>query len=149
MRTVLITAASTAALAFVAAAPAFAQATVTGAPPGQAPVTIEGYGYMQGQPGQPGIGNNYPGYGYYAPYGYGYANPWAGAVIFAPIGALAWGLNTAGTIATAPFSGFGYAAAPAPVAVTTARAPAVAVAARPTCTVWADWNGRRTAVCGP
>jgi hypothetical protein len=36
---------STAALcAFVASTPAFAQATVTGAPKGTAPVTIEGYG---------------------------------------------------------------------------------------------------------
>ena len=165
MRTVLITAASTAALAFVAAAPAFAQATVTGAPPGQAPVTVEGYGYGPGQPGQPGIGNDYPagygyawpGYGYAAPgygygYGYGYANPWAGAGIFAPIGALAWGLNTAGSIATAPFTGFGYGYAPAPAPATTAvvAAPATtAVVARPGCSVWADFNGRRTAVCGP
>jgi hypothetical protein len=67
MRTVLITAVSTAVCAFVAATPAFAQATVTGAPPGSAPVTVEGYGFGPGQPGQPGIGNDYPGY-----YGYGY-----------------------------------------------------------------------------
>jgi hypothetical protein len=155
MRTVLITAASTAICAFLAAAPAFAQDTVTGAPPGQAPVTVEGYGYGPGQPGQPGIGNDYPaGYGYgfrpgyaypgYAYSGYGYANPWAGAGIFAPIGALAWGLNTAGAIATAPFGGAPYYGAPAPVPA----APVVA-ATSSRCRAFQDWNGRRTAVCGP
>lgn len=45
MKTMLISALSTAALcAFAAATPASAQATVTGAPKGTAPVTIEGYG---------------------------------------------------------------------------------------------------------
>lgn len=45
MKTILISALSTAAFfALTAAAPAFAQATVTGAPKGTAPVTIEGYG---------------------------------------------------------------------------------------------------------
>jgi len=138
MRTVLLTAASTAVCAFLAAAPAFAQDTVSGAPAGQAPVTVEGYGYLQGQTGQPGIGNDYPAY-YYGP---GYASgPWGGSVIFAPIGALAWGMNTAGAIVTAPFNGFGYAAP--------ARAPRTVVVARPRCDVWADFNGRRTAYCGP
>jgi hypothetical protein len=45
MKTVLISALSTAAFfALTAATPASAQATVTGAPKGTAPVTIEGYG---------------------------------------------------------------------------------------------------------
>jgi hypothetical protein len=45
MKTTMIWALSTAAFfALTAATPAFAQATVTGAPKGTAPVTIEGYG---------------------------------------------------------------------------------------------------------
>jgi hypothetical protein len=43
---------STAAVfAFIAGAPAFAQATSPGAPAGNAPVTAEEYGYGYGQPG--------------------------------------------------------------------------------------------------
>jgi hypothetical protein len=45
MKNILMSALSTAAfLALSGATPAFAQATVTGAPKGTAPVTIEGYG---------------------------------------------------------------------------------------------------------
>jgi len=81
MRTVLITAVSTAVCAFLAAAPAFAQDTVTGAPPGQAPATVDGYGYGQGQTGQPGIGSDYPAYYGYAP---GYRYYWPGYGYYAP-----------------------------------------------------------------
>jgi hypothetical protein len=101
MKNVLTSALSAAAVcAFLAATPAFAQATVAGAPAGTAPVTVEGYGFGPGQPGQPGIGSNPPayygygygpGYGYYAP---GYAGP------FGPVGAAAAGLGavTAGAV---------------------------------------------------
>jgi hypothetical protein len=49
--------------AFLAATPAFAEATVTGAPAGTAPVTVEGYGYGPGHPGfngyEPAYDNGY------------------------------------------------------------------------------------------
>jgi hypothetical protein len=134
MRTVLITAVSAAAFAFVGAAPAFAQATVTGAPPGQAPVTVEGYGYRPGQPGQPGIGNDYPagygyGYGYPGYYGYGPGYGYYGWGPFGPLGAAAAGVvGAAGAVASG--------------AVNTATYPL-----RRHCHVYRDAHGRR--ICGP
>ena len=129
MKTVLITALSTALCAF-AAAPAFAQATVTGAPPGTAPATVEGYGYMQGQTGQPGIGNDYPPGYYYAPgYGYGYYAPgysYYGSGPFGPVGAAvgALGAGVAGVVTGRPAS-----------------------AMRRHCHIYRDDRGHR--ICGP
>ena len=52
MKTILTSSLSAAAVCtFLAATPALAQDTVTGAPAGTAPVTVEGYGYGPGQPG--------------------------------------------------------------------------------------------------
>jgi hypothetical protein len=104
-RLVLTSALSAAAVcAVLAATPAFAQDTVTGAPAGEAPVTVEGYGYA---PGQPGFGYNgvYEygdpsayGYGYPSAYGYGYTpgNYGYGWGPFAPVGGLAAGLGATG-----------------------------------------------------
>ncbi len=71
MKNVLTSALSAAAVcAFLAATPAFAQDTVTGAPAGTAPATVEGYGYSL--PGAPGYGyNGVPAYGYAPEPGYG------------------------------------------------------------------------------
>ena len=143
MRTVLITAVSATALAFAAAAPAFAQDTVTGAPPGQAPVTVEGYGFLQGQTAQPGIGNDYPwwygnGYrtGYYAP-GYAYAPAYGyGWGPFGPVGAAAAGVGALGAGVV------GAAGAVASGAVGAATYPL-----RRHCHIYRDAYGRR--ICGP
>jgi hypothetical protein len=138
MRTVLMTAVSTAVCAFVAAGPAFAQDTVTGAPAGQAPVTVEGYGYMQGQTGQPGIGNDYPaGYGYESGYGwpgYGPGYGFFGWIPFAPVGAAAAGVGALGA---------GVASASGSVAGEVANTATYPL--RRHCHV--NHNGRR--VCGP
>lgn len=122
---------STAALcAFIVATPALAQETVTGAPAGTAPVTVQGYTY-QGY-GWPGYG---PGYGYgYAP---GYGAPWAPAgPVAAGVGAVGAGVVGAANIVGAGATG----------AVTV---PAYAVRPSPGCTLYHDWNGRYTSVCGP
>lgn len=130
MRAVLMTALSTAALAFVAATPVMAQDTVSGAPARQAPVTVEGYGYMQGQTGQPGIGNNYPP-GYRNGYDNGY---YSGP--FGPIGAAfsAFGSGLFGAADTVTSGAVGVAEAPF-------------YAGRHHCHVYRDDQGRR--ICGP
>ena len=52
MKRLVLTFLSTAAVcAVLSAAPATAQDTVTGAPPGEAPVTVEGYGSSSGYTG--------------------------------------------------------------------------------------------------
>jgi hypothetical protein len=51
MKTILTSSLSPAVCTFLAVTPALAQDTVTGAPAGTAPVTVEGYGYGPGQPG--------------------------------------------------------------------------------------------------
>lgn len=139
MRTVFITAVSAALWAFVAA-PASAQDTVTGAPPGTAPVTVEGYGTLQGQTAQPGIGNDYPayyygygpGYGYYAP-GYGYYGPGPIGAVGSAVGAVGAGVADAAGAITSGAAG-----------VVTGRP---AYLERRHCHVYRDERGRR--ICGP
>lgn len=125
MRYLLMSAFSAAAVCAIAAStPAIAQATVAGAPAGSAPVTVEGYGFGPGQPGQPGIGNNPPGF-YYGP-GYGYYGPGYGH--YAPGYAGPFGAVTAGAVG-APLGGPAY-----PLR-------------RHHCHVYRDSAGRR--ICGP
>ncbi len=135
MRTVLITAVSTAVCAFLAAAPAFAQDTVTGAPAGQAPATVEGYGYGQGQTGQPGIGSDYPAYYGYAP-GYRYYWPGYGYYAPSPFGPVGAAVGALGSAAGALTSGAVGVATGGPAYV-----------ARRHCHVYRDEYGRR--ICGP
>jgi hypothetical protein len=152
MKTVLISALSMAAVCFVPATPAFAQATVAGAPAGTAPVTVEGYGFGPGQPGQPGIGSNPPayygygygpGYGYNGP-GYGYYAPgYAGP--FGPAGAAAAGLGAVGAGVVGAAGTVTAGAVGAPLVV-----PAYVSQPIATCSVYHDFNGRYMAgFCGP
>jgi hypothetical protein len=109
--------------AFMTAAPAFAQDTVTGAPAGTAPATAEGYGYA---PGQPGYGyNGAPANGYNNAPAYG--NGWGP---LGPVGAVVGGL----------FNPAGAMGAPGAVYATQPHAA---------CGVIHDFNGRYTSVCGP
>jgi hypothetical protein len=112
--------------AFLAATPAFAQATVTGAPAGTAPVTVEGYGYGPGQPGFNGYGPAYDN-------GYAYDNGWGP---FGPVGAVAAGVGAVGS----GMVGTTGVAVGGPMYVTRFN---------PRCGVIHDFNGRYTSVCGP
>jgi hypothetical protein len=115
--------------AFLAATPAFAQDTVTGAPAGTAPVTVEGYGYGPGQPGYRYNGYGYNGYGPAYDYGYGWGPFGAAGAVAAGIGAV--GAGVVNTTAAA------------------AGAPAYAVPRNARCAIIHDFNGRYTSVCGP
>jgi hypothetical protein len=121
MKTSAITVATV--CAFLAAAPALAQDTVTGAPAGTAPVTVEGYGYGPGQPG-------FTGYNGYQP---AYDNGWGP---FGPVGAIAAGFGAVGSGMVGPTG----------VAV---GGPMYATRLNPRCGVIHDFNGRYTSVCGP
>ena len=121
--------------AFLSATPAVAQDTVTGAPAGTAPATVEGYGYSAGAPGYGYNGAPAYGYGYGYPYGYGYAPGYVAPL--GPVGAAAAGVF--GAAATIGAATVGAPVVPAPVVT----------AAHPRCAVWHDWNGRYTALCGP
>ena len=105
--------------AFLAAAPALAQDTVTGAPAGTAPVTVEGYGYGPGQPGYNG-------------YGPAYDRGWGPR----PVGAVAAGFGDVGPGMVGTTG----------VAV---GASMYASRFNPRCGVIHDFNGRYTSVCGP
>ena len=85
--------------------------------------------YTQRYDYAPHTGPGYPGYGYNYPAG----EPSLFSGIFAPVGFLA--------------SGFG-AVVGAPAYVVGGTAPAYA-AAQPGCRAFQDFNGRRTAICGP
>jgi hypothetical protein len=146
MKNVLTSALPAAAVcAFLAAAPAFAQDTVTGAPAGTAPATVEGYGYA---PGQPGFGLNgtyeygYPnayGYGYAPGYGYGYAPGYNyGWGPFGPVGAFATGLGDIGA---------GVVGATGAAVGTALGAPASTAQLHRRCHVYRASDGRR--ICGP
>lgn len=141
MKNILTSALSAAAVgAFLAATPAFAQDTVTGAPAGTAPATVEGYG--SSLPGAPGYGyNGVPAYGY-APepaYGYNYAPAYGyGWGPFAPVGALAAGIGALGAdVVGATGNAVG----------ATLGAPAYAVQPHAVCRIHHDRYGRR--FCGP
>lgn len=136
-RLVLTSAISAAAVcAFLAATPAFAQDTVTGAPAGEAPVTVEGYGNA---PGQNGFGyNGVYEYGYPSTYGYGYTPGYYGYGWTAPFGALAAGVGDVGA---------GAVDATGAVVGSTLGAPAQAARLHGRCHVYRDSEGRR--ICGP
>lgn len=138
MKNVLTSALSMGAVcAFMAATPAFAQDTVTGAPAGTAPATVEGYGYS---PGQPGFGywpeySYAPGYAYAPGYGYGYGYGWDP---LAPLGAFAAGVGDVGA---------GVVGATGAAVGAALGAPAYAVRTHRLCHVYHDAYGRR--ICGP
>jgi hypothetical protein len=126
--------------ALLGAAPAVAQDTVTGAPAGTAPTTVQGYGYAPGQPryGYNGYGPAY-GYGSAPGYGHGYGTAPGYAAPWGPVGAVAAGFGPVGAGVANAAGAVGAGAKPAP-----------AYAVRPNrCDTWHDWNGRYTAFCGP
>ena len=139
MKNVLTIALSAAAVcAVLTATPAFAQATVTGAPAGEAPVTVEGYGNA---PGQPGYGYNgayeygdgtTPAYVYAPGYGPGYVY---GFWPFAPVGAFVGDLGAGAVGATGAMVG------------ATTGAPTYAATPNARCHIYRDDAGRR--ICGP